>query len=64
MKTLLVTGSKGLIGSEMVKLHCLGRSVRGVDNNMRAPIFSDPTETRLGTKIGLRVNAIALHTTN
>ncbi len=37
MKTILITGSNGLIGSEMVKhFHGLGWQVHGVDNNMRA----------------------------
>ena len=47
MKTLLVTGSNGLIGSEMVKhFHCLGWSVGGVDNNMRADFFGSHGDTR------------------
>ena len=47
MKTLLVTGSNGLIGSEMVKhFHGLGWSVRGVDNNMRADFFGCHGDTR------------------
>ena len=47
MKTLLVTGSNGLIGSEMVKhFHSLGWTVRGVDNNMRADFFGSQGDTR------------------
>jgi CDP-paratose 2-epimerase len=47
MKRLLVTGSNGLIGSEMVKhFHALGWQVHGVDNNMRADFFGPQGDTR------------------
>jgi CDP-paratose 2-epimerase len=47
MKTLLVTGSNGLIGSEMVKhFHGAGWTVHGVDNNMRADFFGAQGDTR------------------
>lgn len=47
MKTLLVTGSNGLIGSEMVKhFHEGGWRVVGVDNNMRADFFGPQGDTR------------------
>lgn len=47
MKTLLVTGSNGLIGSEMVRhFHALGWRVAGVDNNMRAEFFGPQGDTR------------------
>ena len=47
MKTLLVTGSNGLIGSEMVNhFHGLGWTVHGVDNNMRADFFGSHGDTR------------------
>lgn len=47
MKTLLVTGSNGLIGSEMVNhFHGLGWRVHGVDNNMRAEFFGPQGDTR------------------
>lgn len=47
MKTLLVTGSNGLIGSEMVRhFHELGWKVHGVDNNMRASFFGPQGDTR------------------
>ena len=47
MKHLLVTGSNGLIGSEMVKhFHGLGWRVHGVDNNMRADFFGPQGDTR------------------
>jgi CDP-paratose 2-epimerase len=46
-KSLLITGSNGLIGSEMVKhFHGLGWSVHGVDNNMRADFFGPQGDTR------------------
>jgi len=47
MKTLLVNGSNGLIGSEMVgHFHGLGWWVHGVDNNMRAEFFGPQGDTR------------------
>ena len=47
MKKLLVTGSSGLIGSEMVKhFHELGWIIHGVDNNMRADFFGPEGDTR------------------
>jgi CDP-paratose 2-epimerase len=47
MKRLLVTGSSGLIGSEVVDYFCrLGWRVRGVDNNMRADFFGAKGDTR------------------
>jgi CDP-paratose 2-epimerase len=47
MKTLLITGSNGLIGSEMVKhFHGLGWRVHGIDNNMRADFFGPQGDTR------------------
>jgi CDP-paratose 2-epimerase len=46
-KTLLVTGSNGLIGSEIVRhFHQLGWRVHGVDNNMRADFFGPQGDTR------------------
>lgn len=46
MKAILVTGSNGLIGSEMVThFHGLGWSVHGVDNNMRANFFGPEGDT-------------------
>jgi len=47
MKTMLVTGSNGLIGSEMVRyFHGLGWTVHGIDNNMRADFFGPQGDTR------------------
>jgi CDP-paratose 2-epimerase len=46
-RVLLVTGSSGLIGSEMVRyFHNLGWTVHGVDNNMRADFFGPQGDTR------------------
>jgi CDP-paratose 2-epimerase len=46
-KTLLVTGSSGLIGSEVVRhFHRAGFRVEGVDNNQRAVFFGPQGETR------------------
>jgi len=47
MKKLLVTGSSGLIGSEIVRhFDNLGYEVTGVDNNMRADFFGHNGDTR------------------
>jgi CDP-paratose 2-epimerase len=47
MSKLLVTGSSGLIGSEVVDYFCkLGWEVHGVDNNMRADFFGPAGDTR------------------
>jgi CDP-paratose 2-epimerase len=46
-KTLLVTGSNGLIGSEMIKhFDGLEWRVHGIDNNMRADFFGPQGDTR------------------
>jgi CDP-paratose 2-epimerase len=46
-KTLLVTGSSGLIGSEVVAYFASeGWDVHGVDNNMRADFFGPQGDTR------------------
>lgn len=47
MRTAIVTGSSGLIGSETVK--CLlrdGHRVIGIDNDMRAYFFGEEATTR------------------
>lgn len=47
MSVLLVTGSNGLIGSEIVgHFHELGWEVHGVDNNLRADFFGPQGDTR------------------
>jgi CDP-paratose 2-epimerase len=47
MKKLLVTGSSGLIGSEVVAhFAALGWRIFGVDNNMRADFFGPQGDTR------------------
>lgn len=47
MKKLLVTGSNGLIGSEVVSYFAdRGWAVHGVDNNMRADFFGPKGDTR------------------
>ncbi|MBN2302299.1 MAG: NAD-dependent epimerase/dehydratase family protein [Lentisphaerae bacterium] len=46
MKTLLVTGSSGLIGSECVTyFDGIGWSVHGLDNNMRRDFFGEDGDT-------------------
>jgi len=51
MNRLLVTGSNGLIGSEMVShFHELGWEVHGIDNNMRADFFGPQGDTRWNQK--------------
>src|SRR5476649_1496453 len=47
-KTLLVTGSSGLIGSEVCVYFAreLGYTVHGVDNNQRAIFFGPQGDTR------------------
>lgn len=48
MKTLLVTGSSGLIGSEVCMYFSreLGYQIHGADNNQRAVFFGPPGDTR------------------
>jgi CDP-paratose 2-epimerase len=59
MKTLLVTGSSGLIGSEVVDYFCrLGWNVHGIDNNMRADFFGPQGDTRWNQS-----RLVALHKT-
>ena len=58
MNTLLVTGSSGLIGSEVVNYFCgLGWEVHGVDNNMRADFFGPQGDTRWNQKRLLSLHA-------
>jgi len=52
MKTALVTGSGGLIGSEAVKfLICKGFLVHGIDNDMRSYFFGKEASTEWNLKI-------------
>ena len=47
MPNLLVTGSSGLIGSEVVRyFDAQGWKVFGVDNNLRADFFGPKGDTR------------------
>jgi CDP-paratose 2-epimerase len=47
MSTVLVTGSSGLIGSAVVRYFCeQGRTVHGVDANLRAEFFGADGDTR------------------
>ncbi|OZV69246.1 NAD-dependent epimerase/dehydratase family protein [Winogradskyella aurantia] len=51
MKKLLVTGSSGLVGSEVCKhFHNLGWEIYGVDNNQRAVFFGEKGDTRWNQK--------------
>jgi CDP-paratose 2-epimerase len=62
MKTLLVTGSNGLIGSEVVNhFHGLGWCVHGIDNNMRADFFGPQGDTRWNQERLLREYARFVH---
>ena len=47
MRIILVTGSSGLIGSEVVRyFHARGFAVHGIDNNQRAVFFGPQGDTR------------------
>jgi CDP-paratose 2-epimerase len=51
MKKILITGSSGLIGSEVVSFFCgKGYQVHGVDNNQRAVFFGAQGDTRWNQK--------------
>lgn len=51
MKKIIVTGSSGLIGSEVVEKYCHENwQVYGVDNNMRADFFGPTGDTRWNQK--------------
>ncbi|MDQ3243696.1 MAG: NAD-dependent epimerase/dehydratase family protein, partial [Gemmatimonadota bacterium] len=51
MRKMLVTGSSGLIGSEVVAYFSqLGWRIHGVDNNMRADFFGPAGDTRWNQK--------------
>ena len=65
MKTLLVTGSSGLIGSEVCVLFRAGTGwqIHGVDNNQRAVFFGPQGDTRWNQH-GCNKDCPALSTTN
>ena len=52
-KTLLVTGSSGLIGSEVCAYFARegGFSVHGIDNNQRAVFFGPQGDNRAGARL-------------
>jgi CDP-paratose 2-epimerase len=51
MKKIIVTGSSGLIGSEVVEHYCQQNwQVYGIDNNMRADFFGPNGDTRWNQK--------------
>ena len=59
MKTLLVTGSSGLIGSEVcIYFAEQGYIVHGIDNNQRAVFFGPQGDTRWNQK---RLNSVLKH---
>lgn len=62
LKTILVTGSSGLIGSEAVEhFDRQGRRVHGIDNNMRAVFFGEPGDTTWNRDRLLRVTKNFTH---
>lgn len=57
MRRIVVTGSCGLIGSEVVDYFCKrGWEVHGIDNNMRAEFFGPTADTRWNRRRLLREN--------
>ena len=51
MKKVLVTGSSGLIGSEVCLYFAAeGWKIHGIDNNQRAVFFAAPRATLAGTR--------------
>lgn len=62
VQTLLITGSSGLIGSEVVDYFCnLGWDVHGLDNNMRADFFGEGGDTRWNQQRLLTMHSNFLH---
>lgn len=62
MNKLLVTGSSGLIGSEVVDYFCRdGWEVHGVDNNMRADFFGPEGDTTWNRRRLLAMHANFRH---
>jgi CDP-paratose 2-epimerase len=62
MKRALVTGSSGLVGSEMVKKLCQeeGWQINGVDNNLRGYLFGEDSFTD-SERLKLRQNCSSFH---
>lgn len=59
-KKILVTGSSGLIGSEVVTYFAnQGATIHGVDNNMRE-VFLGRKEARAGIRIDLQADLKSL----
>jgi CDP-paratose 2-epimerase len=47
MKTIVITGSSGLIGSQAVDFfHAMGYQIVGIDNNMREYFFGESASTK------------------
>lgn len=62
LKTILVTGSSGLIGSEAVEhFDRQGHRVHGIDNNLRAVFFGEPGDTTWNRDRLLRVTKNFTH---
>jgi CDP-paratose 2-epimerase len=62
LKTVLVTGSSGLIGSEAVEhFDRQGHQVHGIDNNMRRIFFGDPGDTSWNLDRLLRITKNFTH---
>jgi|GEM_PF-5062864 len=64
-KTLLVTGSSGLIGSEVSAYFSreLGYTIHGIDNNQRAVFFGPQGDTRWNQN-ALKMNSQVLFIMN
>src|SRR6202142_2761922 len=61
-KKALVTGSSGLIGSEVVDYFCnLGWEVHGVDNKLRADFFGPQGDTRWNQRRLTELHAMFHH---
>ncbi|MFN9944339.1 MAG: NAD-dependent epimerase/dehydratase family protein, partial [bacterium] len=60
--TLLVTGSSGLIGSEVAQhFDALGAKIHGVDNNQRSVFFGPQGDTRWNQERLVRTLASFTH---
>lgn len=64
MKTVLITGSAGLIGSQACDFfHKKGYKIIGIDNNMRSYFFGESSSTE-PSRISLEMNLINYHHNN